>query len=407
MNTYDNLIIKLFYDKDKNSTNSNFKKFVQRIRFGKYKNILNYLNNRFSDSQSNSESVQRIIYKIEKRPTCPICGKEIKYVGKPNSKCVFKTYCSNSCANKANSTIANETKIRLYGSNNNIAKNKQTKLERYGNPNYNGDRKSAVLKTDYKTRDVKSKQTKLERYGNPNYNGDRKLAASKVNKTLMVHHCKETCLKRYGNPNYNGDRKLALSKIDKRRMVEHMKQTKLERYGDQKYNNVEKNKQTCLEKYGYGSWMSSDEGKKTMAQILASRNVRIKVNETKKKNKSFNSSKAEIEINNLLKEKYPDVIWQYTSELYPFNCDFYIPSKDLYIEFNGSWTHGPKPYENSEDDKILLEKWRSKNTDYYKNAITTWTIRDPRKRNVAKSNDLNYLEFWNINEVKDWLNNQP
>ena len=33
-----------------------------------------------------------------------------------------------------------------------------------------------------------------------------------------------------------------------------------------------------------------------------------------------------------------------------------------------------------------------------------WTINDPLKRNIAKENNLNYLEFFNINELKDWLN---
>ena len=29
--------------------------------------------------------------------------------------------------------------------------------------------------------------------------------------------------------------------------------------------------------------------------------------------------------------------------------------------------------------------------------------RDPNKRRIAKENNLNYLEFWNINELKDWF----
>lgn len=31
---------------------------------------------------------------------------------------------------------------------------------------------------------------------------------------------------------------------------------------------------------------------------------------------------------------------QYTSERYPFLCDFYIKPLDLYIELNLYWTHG-------------------------------------------------------------------
>ena len=36
--------------------------------------------------------------------------------------------------------------------------------------------------------------------------------------------------------------------------------------------------------------------------------------------------------------------------------------------------------------------------------LYTWTIRDVNKRNIAKQNNLNYIEFWNINELKEWLN---
>ena len=35
--------------------------------------------------------------------------------------------------------------------------------------------------------------------------------------------------------------------------------------------------------------------------------------------------------------------------------------------------------------------------------IYTWTDLDVRKRNIAKENNLNYIEFWNIKEVETWL----
>ena len=44
-----------------------------------------------------------------------------------------------------------------------------------------------------------------------------------------------------------------------------------------------------------------------------------------------------------------DIIRQYKSDLYPFACDFYIPSLDLYIECNYHWTHGNKLYEGTKE----------------------------------------------------------
>jgi len=89
-------------------------------------------------------------------------------------------------------------------------------------------------------------------------------------------------------------------------------------------------------------------------------------------------------------------------------CDFYIPSKDLFIELQLSWTHGSKPFvENNIDCQNQLNIWRQKSltSDYYKNAIETWTIRDVKKRNIAKQNKLNYIEVWtsSFNEIHSFL----
>ena len=131
--------------------------------------------------------------------------------------------------------------------------------------------------------------------------------------------------------------------------------------------------------------------------------------QTKRRNNSFNTSKIEIQLKQYLTENNINYIYQYKSKLYPFNCDFYFPYKDLYIEIQGNWTHGPHPFTDSEEDKLLLEKWKSKNTKYYNNAINTWTIRDVNKRETAKQNNLNYLEIFScdfdfcISEIKKRL----
>ena len=58
---------------------------------------------------------------------------------------------------------------------------------------------------------------------------------------------------------------------------------------------------------------------------------------------------------------------------------------DLYIEIQGSWTHGKHAFnENNQDDIDKLNLWKSKNTKFYDNAIYTWTELDVKKRNIAK-----------------------
>ena len=161
----------------------------------------------------------------------------------------------------------------------------------------------------------------------------------------------------------------------------------------------EKSKQTMLEKYGAPCSMQSDEIK-SKYDFNA---INSKGNETKRKNGTFNTSKPEDVAYELLCRKFGsnDVIRQYKSEAYPFNCDFYIKSFDLYMECNFSWTHGGHWFDASNEDDIKkLNIWKDKGTQYYQNAIETWTVRDVKKRKCAEENKLNYLVFWKIDELK-------
>ena len=103
----------------------------------------------------------------------------------------------------------------------------------------------------------------------------------------------------------------------------------------------------------------------------------------------------------MLLNKYNDTCYQYSSDLYPFHCDFYIPSLNLYIEYNGSWTHGKHPFnKDNEDDIEILNNWKikSETSKFYKSAIETWTIRDVNKRNLAYKNKLNFIEIWYVDK---------
>ena len=76
----------------------------------------------------------------------------------------------------------------------------------------------------------------------------------------------------------------------------------------------------------------------------------------------------------------------------------------MYLEIQGSWTHGYRPFNpNNKDDQLQLLEWQSKNNEFYNSAIKTWTIRDVLKRETAKKNNLNYLEVFttNINVLID------
>lgn len=142
---------------------------------------------------------------------------------------------------------------------------------------------------------------------------------------------------------------------------------------------------------------------------------------TMKKNHTFNTSKSEEQVYNYLLQKFSknDIERQYKSKLYPFNCDFYIKSLDLYIECHFHWTHSPtknnhrKPFKNSVEDMKIIDELKKKSQEInfkgerklqYLNMINIWSKSDPLKLQTFKKNKLNYKIFYNIDQFENWYN---
>lgn len=220
------------------------------------------------------------------------------------------------------------------------------------------------------------------------------------NNEITKQHYRETCLREYGVDNPTKSDKV------KKKYQQHMEQ----KYGIGITNAFQANevkdkiKNKMLETYGVDN-IAKTQYSKDKHKLCEKETVK-KRNATKRKNHTFNTSKSEEEAYQLLIDSFgvENVIRQYSSEKYPFNCDFYVKTYDLYIEFNGSWTHGKHSYDvSSKNDQDIVVKWKSKNSKYYDIAIHTWTIRDVNKRNVAKANNLNIKEFWKLSELKIFL----
>lgn len=155
-------------------------------------------------------------------------------------------------------------------------------------------------------------------------------------------------------------------------------------------------KQTCLRKYGVTSVSKVPE-------------ILEKQYNTKKQHKTFNVSKAEDVFYNILLKKFSkdDIFRQYSDQRYPYHCDFYIKSMDLFIELNYHWTHGGKPFKKSKADYQKLSLWQGKSikSKFYRHAIDVWTRRDHKKMQTAIQHNLNYLVFYTEVEATTWLNN--
>jgi len=344
---YDKILDKIFF----NGNKYNISKIISynRLKLKKYINIQNYIINRFDDSLSERETLYRIHYKIYKVPTCPVCGKKLKFYGRKNI--IFLSHCSNKCKRKDNNVIK-KWKSSCGELGTNREKSKKTMVERYG------------VENPYQIPEIINKIKEI----------------NKNKKDQIIINMKHTC-----NLKYN---------------VDYYLQTK---------EFKEKSNKTSLKKYGTQYPIQSN----IVKDKYDWKNITKKISNTKRQNNSFNKSKPEDESYILLKEKFEDVKRQYRSDLYPFNCDFYIPNLDIYIECQYGQFHHRRPYLGTEEDlkdiEILKEnanrihKEKNVSVSMYDNELETWTIRDVNKRNIAKQNNLNYLEFWNIEELKEWL----
>lgn len=304
-------------------------------------NICNYIKERYKDSDDLKENLFRIHYHIDVRPTCKCCGGPTLFTGRQNL--IYQRFCSNSCAGKG-------TDRGKQWFENQRKHNK----EKYGIEN-NFD--LPWLKKD-RIR-AKIRQTCLRKYG----------VECNLGAEIVKNKIKETFQEKYGV-----DNPLSLKE------------------------NRNKGKEKIIKKYGV-------DNPYKIPDVI--NRIKEKSYITKKVNHTFNTSKPEEELYLYTKEKFPDIKRQYKDkERYPFCCDFYIPSLDLFLELNGMWTHGGHPYDfNSIEDQEKLNEWREKsvNSKFYESAVITWSIRDVKKREFAKNNNLYFKEVWSLEEGKKFI----
>lgn len=129
---------------------------------------------------------------------------------------------------------------------------------------------------------------------------------------------------------------------------------------------------------------------------LQSPDVVRKVFASRLRNGTCNTSESEERLYGSLCERFgeDDVVRQYSSSEYAFACDFYVRSRDLYVELNAMWTHGQHWFGSGRHDADVAAAWREKGTAFYDNAVDVWTRSDVEKRETARRNGLNYVVFW-------------
>lgn len=169
----------------------------------------------------------------------------------------------------------------------------------------------------------------------------------------------------------------------------------------------QKIQQTCLERYGSITPFGNKEVQEKIAEAFATGTPQQKCHDTKSLHGSHNISKDEDIIYKILLEYFSadNIERQYQTLKYPYPCDFYIKSLDLYIEYQGTWCHGNEPFNpHNRLHQEIVNRWASRHTEYSDYAVKIWTQRDPEKRKIAKENNLNWVEFFDIDQFNNWLN---
>ena len=262
---------------------------------------------------------------------------------------------------------ATETREKRYGGKYTLSKG--SSLEPSARQNSIETNKSEESKN-------KRIQTNIKKYGVP-YTSQSDIIRKKTEKTNLSKY---------------GFKHPMQSKYMQNKVVK----TNMERYGVKttlQLDSVkEKITKTNLEKYGVPHYQQTMESREKQSKRMIENNS--KYIQTKIKNGTLKTSEPEKKLHQELLNIFDNVQIQFTSNEYPFACDFYIPERQLYIELNASWTHNSAWYdENNLEHKEIATKW-SNSSAYYKQAHKTWTYYDVKKRQTAKENNLNYLVFW-------------
>lgn len=391
---------------------------------------MNSLSRHIGRHMTQEEYFDKYLRTSEQEGKCIICGKPTKFRNFGYSKC-----CSNSCSNiwiNQNRTeeerqAINEKLSKAHLSEETKEKTRQTNIEKYGVP----------YTTQNQDVQEKRRQTCQEKYG-VDCSFQAEEVKQKIQDAIYEHFGEEglkakevrdkskaTCQEKYGvdTPGQAEEVKQKIKETNLRnRGVEYafqsedvkakIKQTKKERYNDENYTNVEKAKQTFIDHFGVDNPQKNQEiRKKTFNTMKEKYNCEYPLQNEEIKNKMFETlwengglHRLEKRCYDKLLEKYPDAVREYKSDKYPFKCDFYIPSEDLYIELNIYWSHGGHYFnENDPQDIELLKYWKSKNNETYEYAIHVWTETDLKKKRCAEDNRLNYLVFWTEEDFIDWL----
>jgi very-short-patch-repair endonuclease len=174
-----------------------------------------------------------------------------------------------------------------------------------------------------------------------------------------------TCIKKFGGK----------APMSSDIIKEKTQKTIFEKYGEHYSLTDEvqsKKRKTCLEKYGVDSYSKTNEFKSSLDWL----DINKKGFETRKKLGISPVSKIEKRFESFLRENFGEVVCQVP--ISTWWIDFYLPSKNVYVQFDGDYWHG---LNKSQEELLSSPKPRDK-------VIAETQIRDEKKENWFKEQNL-------------------
>ena len=167
---------------------------------------------------------------------------------------------------------------------------------------------------------------------------------------IVYEFKRKSCLEKYGVEHHLQNEEIQKKRIDtcielfggRAPMSSEEIRKKSEKTNQERYNGhfsktekiKKKRRETCLKKYGVDSFSKTKEFKEKVNW----QQVNTKGFETRKKNGMSPVSKIEEKFGDFLRSNFKDVHSQI--QISNWWIDFYIPSKDVYVQFDGDYWHG-------------------------------------------------------------------
>lgn len=331
----------------------------------------------FLDNEAKvSQRCWHILNEIYTIPKCLHCNDPLKF---KKFNIGYGMFCSWYCLK--NSSYKNlktkKTKLDRYGDENynNMNQNKSTKLDRYGDEYYRNPEKAKQTNLEkygvenvFQSEEIKEKikNANLENYG-VEYSAQREDVKSKIKNTNLKNYgvecsfqsevvkekIRQRNLEKYGVPYYTQTQE----QLDKRKI------TKKRRYGNENYNNREQSEDTCLRRYNVRHISQSPlfysrmhGGYQWHKYTLPSGEV-IEIQGYEPK--AFDVLLTKYDESEILFKRtmVPNIWykWSYTGKIHKYYPDFYIPKDNLIVEVKSAWTYEKEILKNLDKQARVLE----------------------------------------------------